>query len=100
MNLTYRFSAKEKAKRPQLSYVPFGFGPRNCIGMRFALLEAKVALLQLLKNYTFVRAPDTEVQTTCNSNDSKSLQGYLLLVFISACMLQVWVSEWVLLYID
>ena len=57
-----RFTAEEKAKRPQLSHMPFGFGPRNCIGMRFALLEAKMALIELLKKYTFVRAPDTEVR--------------------------------------
>ena len=42
--------------------MPFGAGPRNCIRMRFALLEAKIALIELLKRYTFVRAPDTEVK--------------------------------------
>ena len=56
-----RFTPEERAKRPQLCHLPFGFGPRNCIGMRFALLEAKIALMELLKKYTFVRAPDTEV---------------------------------------
>ena len=56
-----RFKAEERAKRPLLAHLPFGFGPRNCIGMRFALLEAKIALIELLKRYTFVRAPDTEV---------------------------------------
>lgn len=56
-----RFSPEEKAKRPQLSYLPFGFGPRSCIGMRFALVETKVALIQFLRKYTFVQAPDTEV---------------------------------------
>ena len=30
--------------------------------MRFALLEAKIALINLLQKYTFVRAPDTEVR--------------------------------------
>ena len=59
-----RFKAEERAKRPQLSHMPFGFGPRNCIGMRFALLEAKMALIELLMRYTFVRAPDTEVNKT------------------------------------
>ena len=56
-----RFAAEEKAKRPQLCHMPFGFGPRSCIGMRLALLEAKIALIELLKRYTFIRAPETEV---------------------------------------
>ena len=57
----HRFTAEEKAKRPQLCYMPFGSGPRNCIGMRFALLEAKIALVEILKKFTFVRAPSTQV---------------------------------------
>ena len=59
--LFFRFTAEERAKRPQLSHMPFGFGPRNCIGMRLALLEAKVALIEVLKRYTFVKVPETEV---------------------------------------
>ena len=59
--LFHRFTAEERAKRPQMCHMPFGFGPRNCIGMRFALLEAKIALIELLKRYTFVRTADTEV---------------------------------------
>jgi len=56
-----RFTAEEKAKRPQLAHMPFGWGPRNCIGMRFALLEAKIALIGILQKYSFVRGPETEV---------------------------------------
>ena len=56
-----RFTSEGKAKRPQLCYMPFGHGPRNCIGMRFAMLEAKLALIEVLRKFSFVRAPDTEV---------------------------------------
>ena len=56
-----RFTPEEKAQRPQLCYMPFGFGPRSCLAMRLALLEAKIALIELLKRYTFIRAPETEV---------------------------------------
>ena len=29
--------------------------------MRFALMEAKMALIEIMKKYTFLRAPETEV---------------------------------------
>ncbi|XP_053995329.1 cytochrome P450 9e2-like [Hylaeus anthracinus] len=40
-----RFLAKEI---PQNVFVPFGIGPRICIANRFALMEAKIALIYLL----------------------------------------------------
>ena len=35
------------------AFQAFGQGPRACIGMRFALLEAKVAFLSVLQKYSF-----------------------------------------------
>ena len=59
--LTFRFTAEAKANRPQLSHMPFGWGPRNCIGLRFALLETKIALMEILRKYSFARGPETPV---------------------------------------
>ena len=38
-------------KRPSLAYIPFGGGPRNCIGAAFAQVESKVVLSRILQRY-------------------------------------------------
>ncbi|CAG2114259.1 unnamed protein product [Medioppia subpectinata] len=43
------------------TYLPFGGGPRNCIGMRFALVEAKLALANILMNFEFSKCAKTEI---------------------------------------
>ncbi|HUF11349.1 MAG TPA: cytochrome P450 [Rhodothermales bacterium] len=45
-----RFSPGED-RRPGLAYVPFGGGPRNCIGAAYAQIEAKVVLGHILKEF-------------------------------------------------
>jgi cytochrome P450 len=44
-----RFERAQEQKRPALAYVPFGGGPRNCIGAVFAQIEAKAVLASLVQ---------------------------------------------------
>jgi cytochrome P450 len=48
-----RFDRNEGEKVPPLTYIPFGGGPRNCIGAAFSQVEAKVVLGRLLSEYSF-----------------------------------------------
>ncbi|XP_029671912.1 probable cytochrome P450 6a14 isoform X1 [Formica exsecta] len=48
-----RFNEDEVAARHPYAYLPFGEGPRGCIGSRFAYMQTKVGLVSLLSKFKF-----------------------------------------------
>uniref|UniRef100_A0A8C4LH20 Cytochrome P450 3A n=1 Tax=Equus asinus asinus TaxID=83772 RepID=A0A8C4LH20_EQUAS len=56
-----RFSKENKDSINPYIYLPFGAGPRNCIGMRFALMNMKLALVRMLQNFSFKPCKETQI---------------------------------------
>ncbi|XP_075677184.1 cytochrome P450 3A41-like [Dermatophagoides pteronyssinus] len=52
-----RFMPENKDKLVPYTYMPFGLGPRNCIGMRFAYQEVRLALSRIIMTYRFETIP-------------------------------------------
>uniref|UniRef100_A0A665T932 unspecific monooxygenase n=1 Tax=Echeneis naucrates TaxID=173247 RepID=A0A665T932_ECHNA len=56
-----RFSKENKDNIDPYAFLPFGAGPRNCIGMRFALLMMKLAIVEVLQNFSIVTCKETDI---------------------------------------
>ncbi|GAB0096685.1 Cytochrome P450 [Sergentomyia squamirostris] len=56
-----RFSDDNKVNINSSAYLPFGIGPRNCIGSRFALMELKSIMYYLILNFSLEVTEKTEI---------------------------------------
>ena len=51
-----------------MAWIPFGVGPRMCLGMRFAQMEYKIALVRVLKRFNIVRCSETKIPCPVKKN--------------------------------
>jgi cytochrome P450 len=66
-----RFAPENSAARPRYAYLPFGAGPRTCIGLNFAMTEILVALTLILQRFRIKLAIDP---ATMRADPSVTLQ--------------------------
>lgn len=57
-----RFSPENEKSIPKYAYLPFGGGPRVCIGNAFAMMEAKLIVATIARRWQFRLSPDCLVQ--------------------------------------
>ena len=57
-----RFAPERKAERHRFQYIPFGGGPRTCVGARFAMAEALTILACWLANWRVAPVPGRTVR--------------------------------------
>jgi cytochrome P450 len=57
-----RFLPGRRELIPRFAYLPFGVGPRVCLGMGFAMQEAIILLATLVKHLRFERADDQPIR--------------------------------------
>lgn len=56
-----RFDSEKAKYRNPMTWLPFGEGPRQCIGLRFGMMEARVGLVTLLNNFDISLGSQTPV---------------------------------------
>ena len=57
-----RFRPEQESARPRFAYIPFGGGPRGCIGNQFAMVEAQLIVAAIAQRYRIELVPGQHIR--------------------------------------
>jgi cytochrome P450 len=63
-----RFGAEQVKNRPRQAYLPFGFGPRQCVGRDLGLLVIRLVLALIIQNYDLTLAPGYKMKRVAHQS--------------------------------
>lgn len=69
-----RFTPEAKANRHPFVYLPFGTGPRNCVGMRFAQLQIRMVLAHFFHKFSITACSETKVGQLNNQTNKRTIK--------------------------
>ncbi|GMT33136.1 hypothetical protein PFISCL1PPCAC_24433, partial [Pristionchus fissidentatus] len=73
-----RFNPERFSSSSSPLFIPFGLGPRQCIGMRFALLEIKLAIVRILQKYRIQQVGESTNHLTVRDSNTIWPEGILV----------------------
>ncbi|XP_012222230.2 cytochrome P450 4C1-like [Linepithema humile] len=76
-----RFSSENSSTRHRYTYIPFGTGPRDCLGQRYTFLSVGAAIVNLLRRFRFVATGSVKDVKLTNDILLRSRDGIKLSVF-------------------
>ncbi|XP_061097754.1 cytochrome P450 3A30-like isoform X1 [Conger conger] len=80
-----RFSKENKDSMDPYAFLPFGAGPRNCIGMRLAVVLMKLAIVQVLQHFSIAACQETEISLQLDKSPLAGPVNPIKVKFVPRC---------------
>ncbi|XP_012877084.1 PREDICTED: thromboxane-A synthase [Dipodomys ordii] len=78
-----RFSTAARQQQQPFTYLPFGAGPRSCLGVWLGLMVTKLTLFHILCHFRFEACPETQVPLQLESKSALSPKNGVFIKIVS-----------------